>query len=68
MSSAADALLVVSRLLSALNVAVNLANNTEKFRAIVATALAEGRDLNDEEIAELRRDAVDAVNLIGGDA
>lgn len=67
MSSAADALLVVSRLLTAMNAAVELAGNTEKYRALVATAVAEGRDLNDDDIAELRSDAYDATNRIGGE-
>lgn len=66
MSNPADALLVIARLLSAVNVAIQVAGNSEKFRALVAQAVAENRDLSDDEIASLRHDAYDAVNKIGG--
>ncbi len=57
MSNAADALLLVTRLLSALDAAIQVAGNSEKFRTLLATAVAEGRDLTDAELAGLRADA-----------
>lgn len=65
MSNAADALLLVNRLLSAMDIALRLSENSDKYRAVVANALAEGRDLTDAELAELRRDAQDAVDRLG---
>lgn len=65
MSNAADALLLVNRLLSAMDIALRLSENSDKYRAVVANALAEGRDLTDAELAELRRNAQDAVDRLG---
>lgn len=66
MSNAADALLVITRLLSALEAAMAVAGNAQRFRALVSQAVAEGRDLTDAELNELRADAQAAIDRLGG--
>ena len=66
MSNAADVLLIVSRLITVLDSAITLSGNSEKFRKLVADAVAEGRDLSYEELHELRKDAQNAVDKLGG--
>lgn len=60
-----DSLLLVSRLLSAMDIAIRLSENSAQFRAMVAQAIAEGRDLSDEELATLRNDARAAIDRLG---
>lgn len=66
MSNAADAALVVARLISAIDAALRLASNSQKLRTMAARAVAEGRDLTTEELDELQRDAQAAVDRLGG--
>lgn len=65
MSNPADAALVVSRLLTALDAAIQLAGNSQKYRELVASAVAEGRDLTDTELDTLRDDAQAAIDRLG---
>lgn len=65
MSNAADVLLIVSRLITVLDSAITLSGNSEKFRKMVAKAVAEGRDLTYDELNELRSDAQEAVDKLG---
>ncbi len=62
-----DSLILVNRLISAMDIAIRLSASSAKFRAMVAQAIAEGRDISDEEIAELRADAQAAVDRLGED-
>ncbi|MCK9468218.1 MAG: hypothetical protein M0Q49_02270 [Porticoccaceae bacterium] len=65
MSSAADAALLVARLITALDAAIRLANNSAKYRALVAKAVADGRDLTADELDSLQWDAQAAVDRLG---
>lgn len=64
MSNAADAALVISRLITALDAAIQLAGNAAKYRQAVARAVAEGRDLTDVELDALRDDAQASVDRL----
>lgn len=64
MSNAADAALLVSRLITALDAAIQFAGNSQKYREVVARAVAEGRDLNEFELDALRDDAQAAINRL----
>lgn len=64
MSNAADVALVVSRLLTALDAAIQLAGNSQKYRELVSRAFAEGRDLTDAELDALRDDAQAAIDRL----
>lgn len=66
MSNAADAALLVSRILTVLDAAIQMTGNAAKYRQIVGQAIAEGRDLNDAELDALRDDARAAVDRLGG--
>lgn len=65
MSNAADAALLVARLITALDAAIRLAGNTAKYRELVARAVAEGRDLTESELDALRDDAQAAIDRLG---
>lgn len=65
MSNAADAALLVARLISAIDAAIRLAGNGQKYREIVAKAVAEGRPLTEFELDALRDDAQAAIDRLG---
>lgn len=50
-------LLLISRLLSALDIAIQATENAAQYRELIGRAIAEGRDLTDAELAELRTGA-----------
>lgn len=62
--SSASTLVVVTQAVSLLNAAITLAGNSEKYRNLIATAVAEGRDITDDELAELRNDAQEAIDKL----
>lgn len=68
MSNVTAALQVINGAISVIDAALMLAGNAQKYRAVVARAIAEGRDLTDAELAELRADAQAAVDRLGGEA
>lgn len=65
MSKTADAVLVISRLITAIDAAIRLAGNSQKYREIVAKAVAEGRPLTESELDALRDDAQAAIDRLG---
>jgi hypothetical protein len=64
MSSTVTTLLVISRVVSLLNAALILAGNSEKYRALIASAVAEGRDITEEELEHLSADAQSAIDKL----
>lgn len=64
MSSTVTTLLVISRAVSLLNAALMLAGNSEKYRALIARAVAEGRDITEEELVQLSADAQYAIDKL----
>lgn len=64
MSSTASTLIVISRAVSLLNAALLLAGNSEKYRALIASAVSEGRDITDDELEQLGADAQDAIDKL----
>ncbi|MAL97159.1 MAG: hypothetical protein CL583_01795 [Alteromonadaceae bacterium] len=64
MSNAADALLIIARLLSAMDAAIVLAGNSQKYRELIANAVKEGRDLSQDELEALRTAAQDAIDRL----
>lgn len=64
MSGTAQALLVVTRLISAVNAVITLAGNSQKYRDLIAKAIAENRDLSDDELLQLRKDAQGAIDRL----
>lgn len=63
--STSESLLLVTRLLSAIDVALRIAGNNQKLRDLVAAAVAEGRDLSPAELNQLRADAQAAIDRLG---
>lgn len=60
-----DALRLIAALTTALNAAMSLASNAERYRETVGGAIAEGRDLTPDELATLRdgsQGAIDKMN------
>jgi hypothetical protein len=57
---------VIADALALLNAAIATAANADKYRAVVAQAVAEGRDVSDEELAQASADlsaSIDAAAL-----
>jgi hypothetical protein len=64
MSSAVTTLMVLSQAVTLLNAAVLLAGNSEKYRALVANAVAEGRDITNSELEQLSDGAQSAIDKL----
>lgn len=62
--SSASTLLVITRAVALLNAAIILTGNSEKYRALIAKAVEENRDITDEELAGLGDDAQDAIDRL----
>ena len=57
----------ISDALALLNTAIAAAGNAEKYRAVIAQAVAEGRDVSDTELAQAAGDldaAIDAAERV----
>jgi hypothetical protein len=64
MSSTATTLMVLSQAVALLNAAVMLAGNSEKYRTLIANAVAEGRDITEGELKGLSDDAQSAIDKL----
>jgi hypothetical protein len=64
MSSTATTLLVITRGIALLNAAILLAGNSEKYRALIAKAVSEDRDITEAELQQLSDDADDAIERL----
>jgi len=53
---------LVQGALTALNVALGVAHASEKYRAVVAQAVAQGRDVSDAELEQASADAEAALD------
>jgi len=62
--NAAQVAVVLSQMVSLLNAGLILAENSQKYRYMVANAVREGRDLSPEELDSLRNDAQIAVDKL----
>ena len=62
--NAAQVAVVLSQMVSLLNAGLILAENSQKYRYMVANAVREGRDLSPEELNSLRTDAQIAVDKL----
>ena len=60
----AQVAVVLSQMVSLLNAGLILAENSQKYRYMVANAVREGRDLSPEELDSLRNDAQIAVDKL----
>ena len=60
----AQVAIVLSQMVSLLNAGLTLAENSQKYRYMVANAVREGRDLSPEELDSLRTDAQIAVDKL----
>ena len=60
----AQVAIVLSQMVSLLNAGLTLADNSQKYRDMVANAVREGRDLSPEELESLRNDAQIAVDKL----
>lgn len=61
MSSAGEALILINHLVTLMDSFIKLTGNSQKYRDLVANAIAEGRDLTNDELEQLRRDAQEAL-------
>lgn len=59
-----ETLRLVTQLLSAIDIALRISGNNQKLRDLVATAVAEGRDLSPAELDRLRSDAQAAIDRL----
>jgi len=64
MSSTVTTLMVLSQAVTLINAAILLAGNSEKYRALIASAVAEGRDITEEELGQLSADAQSAIDKL----
>lgn len=62
--SSAGTLLVVTRAVTLLNAAITLAGNSKKYRALIAKAINENRDITDAELSQLASDAQEAIDRL----
>lgn len=62
--SSASTLLMVTRAVALLNAALALVGNSEKYRALIAKAIAEDRDITDAELEQLSADADEAIDRL----
>ena len=53
---------LLTQVVSLMNVSLRMAENSQKYRELVAQAVSEDRDLSPEELASLRHDAQTAVD------
>lgn len=60
-----NTLLLISRLITALDLAIQMSDQHARYRELVANAVAEGRDLTDAELAELRAEARESIDKLG---
>lgn len=56
-----NSLIVIQAAITIINGLIVIGNNSAKFRALVAKAVAEGRNISAEEIKELEQSAIDSI-------
>lgn len=61
MSNTAATLGIIAKAIAVVNGLINLSENAEKYRKVVAQAIAEGRDITDQELDQFRSDAAEAI-------
>lgn len=64
--STSSTLLAVSQALAVVNTLITLSGNEQRFRAMVARAVEEGRTLSGDELNSLKGEAQGAVDRLGG--
>lgn len=59
--STTNTLAIISSTISVLNGLISLSENSSKYREMVAKAIAGGENLSEEQLADLKQDALDAI-------